>query len=97
MIDFFITMIFSFIVAFVAAFLGVYAAGKASLKALKENRDLRRMIKKVTKWNTTLVKHINERNKEMNLIIEYTNKQLGTDFPKLEPWSCLEEQNESEA
>ena len=97
MIDFFITMIFSFVVAFVAAFLGVYAAGKANLKVLKENRDLRRMIKKVTKWNTTLVKHINERNKEMNLIIEYTNKQLGTDFPKLEPWSCLEEQNESEA
>jgi hypothetical protein len=67
MIDFITTMIFSFIAAFVAAFLGVYFAGKASLKALKENRDLRRMLKKLTKWNTTLVKHINERNKEMNL------------------------------
>jgi hypothetical protein len=97
MIDFITTMILSFIVAFVAAFLGVYAAGRATHKVLKENHDLRRMIKKLTKWNTTLVKHINERNKEMNLIIEYTNKELGTDFPKLEPWPCLEEQNESEA
>lgn len=96
MINLITTMIISFIVAFVAAFLGVYVAGEASLKALIVNRDLHRMIKKLTKLNTTLVKHINERNKDMNLIIEYTNKALGTDFPKLEPWPCLEEQNESE-
>lgn len=96
MIVFFTTIILSFIVAFVAAFLGVYVAGEASLKTLKENRDLRSMIKKVTKWNTKLVKHINERNKEMNLMIEHTNEALGTDFPKLEPWPCLEEKDESE-
>lgn len=66
MIDFITTMIFSFIVAFVAAFLGVYVASRAAHKVQKENHDLRRTIKKLAKWNTTLVKHINGRNKEMN-------------------------------